>query len=118
MNTLAAYRQILEDLIRTAQGALELVESPTAMVSCSPEEILAFKRDHPNCTMIIGDFEIHCLEPGRYGIEPPERNDTPEDIGQLRQLAGNIRKSMSKEQKQAALNRLPQEIKYFTPCAP
>lgn len=77
MNALPAYRQILEDLIRTAQGALELVESPDAMVSSSPEEILAFKRDHPNCTMIIGDFEIHCLEPGRYGIEPPAPQVSP-----------------------------------------
>lgn len=40
------------------------------VVDCSAGEIDNFKREHPNTDFVIGDFEIRCINPAKYGLPP------------------------------------------------
>ena len=39
-----------------------------AMKDMTPEEQLWFSINHPDAHFVIGDFEIKCLHPEKYGL--------------------------------------------------
>lgn len=41
---------------------------PSALLQMSPREVVEFQKRHPGAHFVIGDFEIKCLKPEKYGL--------------------------------------------------
>lgn len=65
IDSYTSHRRALTDLKYFIEASMNF-----DMKDMTPGEKLKFSQDHPGAHFVIGDFQITCLNPQKYGLEP------------------------------------------------